>query len=47
MSVRWLRAVFSQMGSDVVGLVHTVSGEPTSGFDPLVELQAIVDSLAA
>jgi hypothetical protein len=41
-----LDVVFSQVGSDVVGLVHTVSGEPTSGFDPVVELQAIVDSLA-
>jgi hypothetical protein len=41
-----LDVVFSQLGSDLVGLVHTVFGEPTSGFDPLVELQAIVDSLA-
>jgi hypothetical protein len=37
--------VFAQVGNDFVGIAHLVAGESTSGFDPRVELQSIVDSL--
>jgi hypothetical protein len=37
--------VLAQVGNDVVGVAHLISGEPESGFDPRAELQSIVDSL--
>jgi hypothetical protein len=37
---------FAQSGNDVVGVSYTVVGEPQSEFDPLAELQLLVDSLS-
>ena len=31
--------VFAQVGNDLVGVAHTVTGDPQSGFDPRAELQ--------
>ena len=37
--------LLAQSGNDVVGVLHAVTGEPISEFDPRAELQLIVDSL--
>jgi hypothetical protein len=36
----------AQVGNDVVGVAHAVTGEPQSDFDPVAELQLLADSLS-
>lgn len=43
------RLMFASTGNHLVGVMHFVTGaaEPASGFDPLAELEALVDAIEA